>query len=97
MEEEDYKKAKKIQDEIIKLTTRYNNITHALERGGCGMKAEISYTPGHCFSKRTAIIFLFLIKFYSTFLHSLKKFYHFHLLKNFLLFQNKNSNNYQKC
>ena len=57
MEEEDYKKAKKIQDEIIKLTTRYNNITHALERGGCGMKAEISYTPGHSFSKRTAIIF----------------------------------------
>ena len=46
--------------------------------------------------KRTAILFLFLIKFYKTSLHFLKKFYHVHFVKNFLQFQSMNSNNYQK-
>jgi hypothetical protein len=57
MEKELFDKAAKLQEKIKLKKDRLRRLKHAVEYGGCGMKAVVEYTPGGCRNSTHAHIF----------------------------------------
>jgi hypothetical protein len=52
MDKEIFDLGKELDKKITDLLSRKKNLEYAIDRGGCGIKATITYTPGYCNSKR---------------------------------------------
>ena len=52
MDKEVFNIGKELDKKITDLLSRKKSLEQAIDRGGCGMKATITYTPGYSFSKR---------------------------------------------
>jgi len=63
MDKEVFNIGKELDKKITDLLSRKKSLEQAIDRGGCGMKATITYTPGSCsYKKETYVLDKDIIK-----------------------------------